>query len=142
MTSFNVNGKTDPYVKPKPRLTLGEISAFGTIVDSLHNATTEELIETLEFLEEIVHHVDFGQQFAKTPAAIPTFITLLDHTDELVRSQALLVLGNALSVSQHTPPHSPFPPPQPFSPINPPPTHRTTPQSKPPSNNPTSSQSS
>ncbi|KAJ3044525.1 hypothetical protein HDV00_001952 [Rhizophlyctis rosea] len=93
----NMHGKTDPYVKPNPRLTLAEQAAFGTIVDSIHNATVEELIETLEFLEEVVHHVDFGQQFAKTPAAIPTFIGLLDHEDVGVRSQALLVLGNALS---------------------------------------------
>ncbi|KAJ3056935.1 hypothetical protein HK097_002313 [Rhizophlyctis rosea] len=93
----NVHGKEDPYVKPKPRLTVQEKQAFSTIVESLHNSTVEEIIETLEFLEEVVHHVDFGQQFVNTPDAIPTFIGLLSHANETVQSEALLVLGNALS---------------------------------------------
>ncbi|OUM69126.1 hypothetical protein PIROE2DRAFT_3020 [Piromyces sp. E2] len=64
--------------------------AFGSLFKA---NTLEEKIEVLEQLEDIVHHIEFGQELMKS---LPEFLKFLKDENPKVRALASICVGSAL----------------------------------------------
>jgi len=64
--------------------------AFGSLFKA---NTLEEKIEVLEQLEDIVHHIEFGQELMRS---LPEFLKFLDDENPKVRALASICIGSAL----------------------------------------------
>lgn len=68
--------------------------SFMEIFQSLTNSTqVDEKIEFLEQLEDIVHHIEFGQELMKS---LPQFLPLLTDENNKVRALAAMCIGSSL----------------------------------------------
>ncbi|KAJ3287552.1 hypothetical protein HK104_008537 [Borealophlyctis nickersoniae] len=108
-TPVSVHGKENPYKHPsRDRLTPHEVTALGVVIDSLNNSTTEEILDTLDFLEEAT--LVLGTALSNNPAVQAAgadhslLSTLLSHlqseTDPKCLNRFIYALG-ALVRSNH-----------------------------------------
>ncbi|KAI9024045.1 hypothetical protein DFJ74DRAFT_666963 [Hyaloraphidium curvatum] len=94
--SFHANDTAAGQSRPK--LSVEERLAFEGFYESVLNWKSEELLSLLEDLEDTVHHVDYGHQFASSSGGLEKLLQLLDtHNDSTVRGQAAIVLGSCFS---------------------------------------------
>ncbi|KAJ1565984.1 hypothetical protein HK096_005325, partial [Nowakowskiella sp. JEL0078] len=92
----NVNNQKQSI--PKSRLTAQQRDAFGDLVAKLNSkSSVEEISNVLELIEEVVHEVDYGYEFIKSPKAVPAVIELLSHSSAKIRLLAATVFGSSFS---------------------------------------------
>ncbi|KAI9205124.1 uncharacterized protein BJ171DRAFT_503049 [Polychytrium aggregatum] len=70
-------------------------NAFEDLVVKLQETKdTTKILETLAFIEDTVHQIDWAYDFARTEHGIPAMIGYLENPDANVREKAALVLGS------------------------------------------------
>lgn len=76
-------------------LTIQEKSSLDQLLKDIQNQ--HALLENLEFLSEISHDIDVGEELTSKDA-FSRISSLLDHDSNLVKQQIVLIIGNAVSV--------------------------------------------
>ncbi|KXS18606.1 hypothetical protein M427DRAFT_53564 [Gonapodya prolifera JEL478] len=71
--------------------------AIAKYFTALGSASTTEVLEQLDLLEEECHELDFAERLSRSQATFNSIKGLLRHSYALVRSKAALVLGGALN---------------------------------------------
>jgi nucleotide exchange factor SIL1 len=88
----------------KSKIGLREKDAFAiylqTFDDHVKESNVSQILETLDELEEMVHHIDWGYEFVQTGNGFSILFPLLNHSDADVRSRTALVIGSTMQVNQ------------------------------------------
>jgi len=84
------DGDNDNVVKIHYQDTVSYTEAFGSLSKA---KTLEEKIEVLEQIEDIVHHIEFGQELMKS---LPEFLVYLKDENPKIRALAAICIGSSL----------------------------------------------